>query len=90
MKKIQNHKSSAHQEPTSGVGGVSRSYRKAMPYINGFYVLAAAVALMGWLGWIADAYLNTKPVFFLIGLFVGMFIGFYNMFKLLKKLDKDT
>jgi F0F1-type ATP synthase assembly protein I len=74
---------------TSGIGGFSTAYRKALPYINGFYVLAAAVALMGWLGWIADANLKTKPVFFLIGLFIGMFTGFYNMFKLLKKLEKD-
>ena len=88
MKNLHN-KSSAHQEPTSEIRGFSQAYRKAMPYVNGFYVLAAAVALIGWLGWIVDANLNTKPVFFLIGLFVGMFTGFYNMFKLLKKLEKD-
>ena len=79
-----------NDKTTSEISGFSQAYRKAMPYVNGFYVLAAAVALIGWLGWIVDANLNTKPVFFLIGLFVGMFTGFYNMYKLLKKLDKDA
>lgn len=77
------------QKPTSEIGGFANSYRKAMPYINIFYVLAAAMALLGWLGWLADAKFQTKPVFFLIGLFSGMILGFYNLFKLLKNLEKD-
>ena len=61
-----------------------------MPYINSFYVLAAAVAFMGWIGWLVDAHFDTKPLFFLAGLFLGMIAGFYNLFKLLKKIEKDV
>jgi F0F1-type ATP synthase assembly protein I len=75
---------------TSEIGGFSQAYRKAMPYINSFYVLAAAVAFMGWIGWMADAYYNTKPVLFLAGLFLGMIAGFYNLYKLLKNIEKDV
>ena len=77
------------QEPTSEMGGFTHSYRKAMPYISSFYIMAASIGLLGWLGWLADEKLATKPLFFLGGLFLGMIIGFYNLYKLLRNLDKD-
>jgi F0F1-type ATP synthase assembly protein I len=60
-----------------------------MPYISSFYVTAAAVALLGWLGWFVDDKLQTKPIFFISGLFIGLITGFYNLYKLLMNLEKD-
>ncbi len=74
-------------KPGSEMGGFAAAYRKAMPYINSFYVLAAAVAIFGWLGWLADTAFGTKPVLFISGLFLGMISGFYYMYKMLKNLE---
>jgi F0F1-type ATP synthase assembly protein I len=60
-----------------------------MPYISSFYVTAAAVALLGWLGWFVDDKLQTKPIFFISGLFIGLITGFYNLYKLVMNLEKD-
>ena len=76
------------QKPTSEIGGFANSYRKAMPYITSFYVMAAAVALLGWLGWFVDDKLQTKPIFFICGLFIGLITGFFNLYKLLSNLEK--
>ena len=36
-----------------------------------------------------DDKFQTNPVFFISGLFSGMILGFYNLYKLLKNLEKD-
>ena len=72
----------------SGLSDVTRSMRKAAPYINSTYTLIAALALFGYLGWLLDRELVTAPLFFIVGLFLGLTVGFYNFYKLLKKLDE--
>jgi F0F1-type ATP synthase assembly protein I len=71
----------------SAFGDLANSYRKAAPYINATYVLIAAIAFFGVIGWWLDTKFITKPLFFIIGLLGGLATGFYQFFKLLKKLE---
>jgi ATP synthase protein I len=66
---------------------LAQAYRKAAPYINSTYVLFASVALMGAVGWLCDGYFSTKPIFFICGLLAGLAAGFYQFFKVIKKLE---
>jgi len=42
--------------------------------------MAVATALFSWLGSLLDARLNTKPLFVLVGAFLGFGGGFYSMY----------
>ncbi len=68
---------------------LAKAFRKAAPYINSTYVLIAAVALFGLLGYWLDSYTGTGPLFFIIGLFLGMISGFYNFYKVIQQLSKE-
>ena len=68
---------------------LASAFRKAAPYINSTYVIIAAVALFGLLGYWLDTYTDTAPLFFIIGLFLGMITGFYNFFKVIQQLNRE-
>ena len=74
----------------SQLSNFSIAYRKAMPYINLVYVLLASIIMFGALGWFGDKYFQTKPFFLIIGLFLGLGIGFYSFFKSLKQIEKHN
>jgi len=42
--------------------------------------IAGATALFAWLGTVLDGWLHTKPLFVLLGTFLGFAAGFYNMY----------
>jgi len=71
----------------SNLSNLSIAYKKAMPYINLVYVLLASIVMFGVIGWFGDKYLHSKPIFFVLGLFLGFGIGFYSFFKSLKQLE---
>jgi len=66
---------------------LARSLQKAAPYINIIYVLFSAIILFGIIGWWLDSKFSIKPLFFILGLFAGLAIGFYNFFKVVKNLE---
>jgi F0F1-type ATP synthase assembly protein I len=41
------------------------------------YTLIGGILVLGGLGYAADSWLDTSPVFLLIGLFLGIAAGFY-------------
>lgn len=41
-------------------------------------------------GYLIDNWLNTKPAFMIIFFFLGLFAGFRQIFKEIKKIDKET
>ena len=43
--------------------------------------LAASIGFFLWLGWLADGRLGTKPLFTIIGAFVGAGGGFYSLYR---------
>ncbi len=74
----------------SSVVNLSRSYRKAAPYINSVYTLFASLVVVGLIGWYVDKLFLTKPVFTILGLILGMGVGFYSFFKAIAELDKKN
>ena len=68
---------------------LAKAFRKAAPYINSSYVLIAAIALFALLGWWLDSYTGTEPLFFILGLFLGMITGFYNFYKVIQQMNKE-
>jgi len=70
------------------IKNLSDSFKKAGPYINISYVLIASIAMLGALGWWVDQRSGTAPLFFITGVLAGFFLGMYNLFQVLKKLEK--
>lgn len=63
----------------------SKSLREAGPYASASYTLIGAILLLGMAGYFLDRWLNTTPWLFLIGLMLGLVIGFYEMAKVVLK-----
>jgi F0F1-type ATP synthase assembly protein I len=78
-------KDSDHSE---SIRGAARSFRNAAPYINISYVLIASIAMLGAAGWWIDLKFTTSPLYFIVGVLSGLFLGLYNLFKVIKKLEK--
>jgi F0F1-type ATP synthase assembly protein I len=78
---------SAKSDDSSQLRGVTGSFQKAAPYINISYVLIASIAMLGLLGWWMDKQFMTKPLFTVSGILGGLFLGLYNLFKVIKKME---
>jgi F0F1-type ATP synthase assembly protein I len=65
------------------------TYRKAAPYINAIYAFIGAVILFGGAGWWLDQKLHSTPLCILVGLFLGLGVGFYSLIKAVQKLEKN-
>jgi F0F1-type ATP synthase assembly protein I len=81
---------SVKSNDSSQFKGAASSFQKAAPYINISYVLIGSIAMLGGLGWWLDSYFLTKPVLTVFGILGGLFLGLYNMFIVIKKLDKKN
>ncbi len=60
----------------------------AGPYLNISYTLMGGMALFGFLGYWLDKELHTRPYLLLLGIFIGLVLGYYNMVKVIQSLDK--
>ena len=58
-----------------------RFVRKSGPSASAAYTLLAAFLFLGGLGFYGDYYFNPSPLFILIGLSLGLIIGFYELAK---------
>jgi len=77
-------------EGSSYVKGAAGSFQKAAPYINISYVLIGSMAMLGLLGWWLDGQFLTKPLLTVFGILGGLFLGLYNLFKVIKKLENEN
>jgi F0F1-type ATP synthase assembly protein I len=64
-------------DPNNGPG---RSFAQGYEYVAMGFAFAFAILLFGALGWLVDGWLHTRPLFALIGSFVGGFGGFMSIY----------
>ena len=55
--------------------------RQSGPAAAASYTLIGAVIILGALGYFADKWLNTEPILLIIGLILGVIVGFYELAK---------
>lgn len=58
-----------------------RFVRQSGPAAAASYTLLASVLLLGALGYFLDQYFDSSPLFILLGLGLGIVIGFYELAK---------
>ena len=63
-------------------GAAGRAWRLSVEIIAAFLVC-------GGLGWIIDDWLDTRPVFLLVFVVIGMIVGVYNVFKVAKAMNPE-
>jgi ATP synthase protein I len=79
---------SGGQQNPDEVNDAVSTYRKAAPYISAIYAFIGSVILFGFGGWWLDQKLHSVPLFILVGLFLGLGVGFYSLIKTVQKLEK--
>ena len=52
---------------------------RAGPAAGASYGLIGAIILLGGIGWAVDAWQGTSPWFLLLGLLLGLIVGFYEL-----------
>ena len=67
---------------------IPSAFKKAEPYLNISYTLLGAIALFGYIGHRFDERLGVHPYLMLIGILVGLALGYYNMIKVIHSLEK--
>jgi len=82
-------KDSKDSNRSSPIKGAAASFQRAAPYINISYVLIASIAMLGAIGWWVDKKISSSPAFFIVGVLGGFFLGLYNLFKVVKKLESQ-
>jgi len=60
---------------------LQENFRRAGPAAVAGYTLIGAIVLLGGLGYVVDEWIQTSPWFLLIGLLVGLAVGFYELAK---------
>jgi len=63
-------------------GALGRAWRLSVEIIAAFLVC-------GGLGWMIDSWLSTKPIFLLVFVVIGMFVGIYNVYKVAKAMNPE-
>jgi len=63
-------------------GALGRAWRLSVEIIAAFLVC-------GGLGWMIDSWLGTKPIFLLVFVVIGMFVGIYNVYKVAKAMNPE-
>jgi F0F1-type ATP synthase assembly protein I len=56
-----------------------RNLRESAPVAAASYTLIGAIIVLGALGYFADAWLGTGPWLLLLGLLLGIVVGFYEL-----------
>jgi F0F1-type ATP synthase assembly protein I len=76
------------KKPESTNNEMSSALRKAAPYLNIGYAFFGAIALFGYLGHLLDQKTGQSPLFILIGVFSGFFLGLYRTIKVVNDLER--
>ena len=57
--------------------------KQSGPAMGASYTLVAAVIILGTIGYIVDKWQNSSPIFLLLGLLIGIVVGFYEIAKVI-------
>lgn len=57
--------------------------KQSGPAMGASYTLIAAVIIFGAIGYFIDKWQNTSPIFLLVGLLLGIIVGFYEIAKII-------
>lgn len=57
--------------------------KQSGPAMGASYTLIAAVIILGAIGYIIDKWQKTTPIFLLLGLLLGIIVGFYEIAKVI-------
>ncbi|OFV92383.1 MAG: hypothetical protein A3G76_10085 [Acidobacteria bacterium RIFCSPLOWO2_12_FULL_65_11] len=60
---------------------LQENIRRSGPAAAAGYTLIGAIILLGGIGYAVDAWRGTSPWFLLLGLLVGLIVGFYELAK---------
>lgn len=63
-------------------GAAGRAWRLSVEMIAAFLVC-------GGIGWMLDKWLDTRPVFLLVFVVIGMVVGVYNVYKVAKAMNPE-
>jgi ATP synthase protein I len=66
---------------------LNESYKQVGPYLGLGTQLAASLTILTLLGYFLDKQFLTKPLYTLIGAFLGAAAGLYNFIKTIKNID---
>ena len=58
----------------------AQDYGRGYEYVAAGFTFAAAILAFGALGWVIDGWLHTRPLFAIIGSFVGGTAGFLRLY----------
>ena len=75
-------------EDGSELSPQARAQRAAAPYISAVWRVVGGVLVGGGAGWFIDGKLHSSPWGLIVGLFVGMGVGFYGLIQGLSSLNK--
>ena len=64
---------------------LQESLRRSGPAAAASYTLLGAIVLLGGVGYLLDRWRGTLPLFFLIGLFLGLIVGFVELARIVFK-----
>ena len=57
--------------------------KQSGPAMGASYTLIGAILILGFIGYFIDEWLGTSPIFLLIGLLLGIIVGFYEIAKII-------
>ena len=80
--------SDSKQEPESTRSPLSRTYRELAPYLGLGIQFVISLVIFILLGYWLDKKLESSPLYILIGVFLGLFSGFFNLFRVVSRMDK--
>ena len=67
----------------------AKGYGQGYEYVAVSLAFAFAILAFGALGWLVDGWLHTRPLFAIVGAFLGGFGGFMNIYYRVKR-DTET